>query len=287
MENSKRKFNTKQTIITIISSLVILIASQLLSTLIGNLVVILGLPTAIANIITGILYASLTLLGSSLFCKIVLKITLSEIRICHFNIKIVWCIAAVIMPVLVSFVLICTGGSWTIISMDSADKWATITGAIFFYGVATGIVEETIFRGLIMSALEYRCNKYIAIIIPSVLFASLHVIGYSLNFISIVQLLIAGSLVGILFSLVTYHSGNIWNSAIIHGIWNMVMVGGILHIGTMVDQESIYNYVLDSKSFLISGGDFGVEASIVSTIVYFIFSIVAILLIHKDNNDKL
>lgn len=124
--------------------------------------------------------------------------------------------------------------------------------------------EELIFRGVIMSALEYRWGKGIAIIVPSVIFGALHILGNELDILSTIQLLIAGSIVGILFSLVTYESGSIWCSALIHGAWNTIMIGGILHIGMAVDETSVFNYVLDSKSFFITGGDFGVEASIVS-----------------------
>lgn len=75
-------------------------------------------------------------------------------------------------------------------------------------------------------------------------------------------------MVGILFSLVTYESGNIWNSALIHGGWNMVMIGGILQIGDTVNESAVYNYVLETKSFLLTGGDFGVEASAVAVAAY-------------------
>ncbi len=75
-------------------------------------------------------------------------------------------------------------------------------------------------------------------------------------------------MVGILFSLVTYESGNIWNSALIHGVWNMVMIGGILQIGDTVNESAVYNYVLETKSFLLTGGDFGVEASAVAVAAY-------------------
>lgn len=158
-------------------------------------------------------------------------------------------------------------------------------GGIIFIGLATGIVEEALFRGVIMSALEYRCNKKVAIIIPSVLFGLLHILGNDMNFLSMIQLVIAGSVVGILFSMVTYESGSIWCSALLHGIWNIIIIGGILHIGISPDEMSIYNYVLDTQSFLISGGDFGIEASIISIVVYILFSVLAIYLIKKRETE--
>ena len=132
-----------------------------------------------------------------------------------------------------------------------------------------------------MSALENRCNKIVAIFAPSVLFGLIHIIGNDLDLLSIIQLIIAGSVVGILFSLVTYENGNVWNSAVIHAIWNIVMIGRILQISESAEEFTIYNYVLDTDSFLITGGDFGVEASIVAILAYLVFTALAIYLMKK------
>ena len=185
------------------------------------------------------------------------------------------------MPCLVSGILLLTNGHWENNPFETIVVWEIITGAVFFYGIGTGIVEEMIFRGVIMSTLEYRFNKIAAITVPSVLFGLIHIVGRDLDFFSIIQLIIAGSIVGILFSLVTYETGNIWNNALIHAVWNMIIIGGILNIGDTSSEYAIYNYVLDSESFLITGGDFGIEASIVAILAYAIFIGVAVLLMKK------
>ena len=135
-----------------------------------------------------------------------------------------------------------------------------------------------------MGCLERRFHIWIAVIIPSILFGVVHIIGNELDFLSVIQLLIAGSIVGILFSLVAYESNSIWNNAMIHAVWNMVIIGGILHIGSEADGNSILNFVLKNKSFLISGGDFGIEASVISILAYLIFIILAIVLLKKKEN---
>lgn len=117
-------------------------------------------------------------------------------------------------------------------------------------------------------------------------FGLLHIIGNDLNFISIIQLLIAGSIVGVLFSLIAYGSNSIWNSAIVHGIWNIVIIGGILHIGNEADSSSIFNFILDNKSFLISGGDFGIEASIISILVYLLFIVLAAIQVKRKGTKS-
>ena len=52
--------------------------------------------------------------------------------------------------------------------------------------------------------------------------------------------------------------------ALMHGIWTCLMIGGLIHIGSAADSAVWYNYVLDTDSFLLTGGDFGVESSVIS-----------------------
>lgn len=280
------KFTSLQITVAIVLSIIILTVAQILSFSISELPLNIGVTPAICNIFAGVLYCVFAFLGTKLLCQKLLKTSLLELKIPRFKVKAVWIISALTMPALVLLIAILLGGHWEINTFNSTDRNATITGAIFFYGLATGIVEEPIFRGIIMGCLEKRFNIQIAVIVPSVLFGLLHIIGNDLNFISIIQLLIAGSIVGVLFSLIAYGSNSIWNSAIVHGIWNIVIIGGILHIGNEADSSSIFNFILDNKSFLISGGDFGIEASIISILVYLLFIVLAAIQVKRKGTKS-
>lgn len=268
----KKKLGTWKMLCGVVLAILILIVAQVISLAVGNLLVMIGLPAAVGNVAAGALYPVCALGGTAALCKWVLglsmKVSMEQCKILKVHIKPLWCAAAVGMPILVSAVLILTPGHWECSNLSGSEIGAVVTAAVFFYGLGTGIVEELIFRGVIMSLLEYRFNKMAAVIVPSVLFGLLHILGNELDAVSVVQLVAAGSMVGILFSLVTYESGNIWNSALIHGVWNMVMIGGILQIGDTVNESAVYNYVLETKSFLLTGGDFGVEASAVAVAAY-------------------
>lgn len=163
--------------------------------------------------------------------------------------------------------------------------WLTVAGGVFYYGLAAGIVEEVIFRGVILGCLERRWNREIAVLVPSVLFGLVHRIGASLDLPSTVQLLVAGTIVGILFSLIACESGSIWNSALVHGVWNAALLGGILHIGSAADSASMYNFVLTDASFLLSGGDFGIEASVLAIAPYLLGILLAAVLLHRKNKE--
>ena len=59
----------------------------------------------------------------------------------------------------------------------------------------------------------------------------------------------------------------------------------ILHIGSQADSTSLFNFVLDLTSFLISGGDFGIEASVFSIFAYLVFTALAVVLIRKKEGE--
>ncbi|MDD3404216.1 MAG: type II CAAX endopeptidase family protein [Hespellia sp.] len=286
MEETKRpteELSTSRAILGIIFAITILVIAQILAFSISEIPLNFGVPGAVCNIIAGILYVAFALLGTMLLSKKFLKISMVEMRIPRIQLKTIWLISAVLMPILVLLIAVLVGGHWQTNTFDTETALATVTSAVAFFGLATGIVEEIIFRGIIMRCLEKKFNIKVAIIIPSVLFGLLHIFGNELDFVSIIQLLIAGSIVGVLFSLIAYESNSIWNSAIVHGVWNMTIIGGILYIGKSADSDSIFNFVLENKSFLFSGGDFGIEASVISVFVYLIFIAVAIVLLKKGN----
>lgn len=80
---------------------------------------------------------------------------------------------------------------------------------------------------------------------------------------------------GIMFSMIAIESDSVWNSEIVHAIWNIIMIGGGLAIGQKADQFSVMTYVLDAKSFAVTGGEFGMEASVISLVGYIIVTGVA------------
>ena len=269
-----RKISASKAAAGIVLAVAVLVIAQNLSLNLSEIPFALGVPGAVCNVLAGILYIVFTYMGVKLISRKFLKISMDEMRIPRININARWLTAAVVMPVSVLIISILTGGYWEISFPDLETTLSTITGGVAFYGLGAGITEELVFRGVIMGFLEQRTNKYVAVLVPSVLFGMLHLIGNDLDIISAVQVVAAGSVVGILFSLITYENGSIWNSAVVHAVWNMVFVSGVLHIGSSADSSSICSFVLENKSFLISGGDFGIEASVISVMVEDLFEFV-------------
>lgn len=284
MSREKARISTAKIMAVIIMAIIILAIAQTMSELIGSLAVaLIGIPIAAGYAVTGIFYPIITFIAVKFLCEKFLKMSLHDCKMPKFTLRPIWVAAAVVMPCLVSLVLCLTPGNWQNNMLDGTEISQIVSRAVFVVGIGSGLVEEMLFRGVIMNVMEKRWNRYVAIFVPSVLFGLIHIIGRRLDLLSIIQLIIAGSIVGILFSLVAYESGNVWNSAIIHGVWNIVMIGGILQISENAEEYPIYNYVLDTDSFMITGGDFGVEASVIAILAYLAFSALAVYLIRKRN----
>lgn len=278
--NNQTKFSGTKAVGVSILALCLLAFSQLLALLIGNMLVAGGMSAVTGNIFTGILYAGLVLGGVWLICKKMLKIPVTDFKVGKPDLYPFWIIAAFAMPLLVILVYQLFAGTWQQSSMEPETIKRLVAGSVAYLGLATGIVEETVFRGVIMSSVEYAWNQKIAVIVPSVLFGCLH-IEEGMSISGMIQVVIAGSLVGILFSLVACYTGTIWYSALMHGVWNCLMIGGLIHIGSVVDGTAWYNYVLDTDSFLLTGGEFGVESSVISIAAYLLFAVIALLLLSK------
>ncbi|MBO5081209.1 MAG: CPBP family intramembrane metalloprotease [Lachnospiraceae bacterium] len=267
---------TGKMIISIIFSILVLVVAQVLAQLLGSVLVLVKIPAFIANMAAGILYIIIAYFLLKLLCKKILKGDMSEYNIPAFKIEIKWVIVAILLPLTVTaFYILFVPGSFEQNVLDTTSKLNLLSAGVFFTGFGAGIVEEMVFRGILMGAIEKKFNKAVAIIVPSVLFGFVHILGMGFAPLSCALVLVAGTMVGVMFSLIASATKSIWNSAIVHAIWNVVIIGGILWTGTEFDSYSLYSYVLDSKSFLLTGGEFGIESSIVAVVGYVVVCVIA------------
>lgn len=217
-----------------------------------------------------------------LYIRKILKLPLRDFRISKPKSAILWCVCAFALPLAVSaFFIFVTPGYFSMSDFETSRNIGIILSAVLSSCLAAGITEELVFRGLIMRTLEVRWGRTVAVIVPSTLFGALHIINMeNPNVTDILMLLFAGTAVGVMFSLIAIQSGSIWTSAIVHGIWNLVIIGGILGIG-VESAPAIFKYRLTSESTLLTGGKFGIEASLPAVIGYGVVILIALLLLNK------
>ncbi|MDE7247299.1 MAG: CPBP family intramembrane metalloprotease [Lachnospiraceae bacterium] len=270
---------TGKMILTIVVSVAALIVASILSQelLVGllNMLADGGVPAWLYQIISGLAYIASTYIIVWFFVKKCLKEEMAAYGIPGFRIKGKWAAAAVLLPVAVSAVYLLLPGSFVTQPLDNGTKAGFVFRGIFLAGLGAGIVEEMLFRGLLMHAVIKKFGRTVGIFAPSVLFASLHIIGMKFSLLSCAQVMIAGTLVGIMFSLIALEGESVWNSAIVHALWNMIIIGGGMTIGTELNDYAVCSYVLETHSFLLTGGEFGIESSVVSMIGYLVVSLVA------------
>lgn len=265
-----------------IAAIIILIIGQLLANLLANGFALLKIPDAVCNIIAGVLYIGSAYIMLRLFFDKVLKTPVSDLGMPKFGIKPVWIITAIMLPAAVKGTyLLAFKGEYVSSDMDTAKIAATLSAGIMFSGIAAAFVEEMVFRGIILNLLKDRWNIYIAVIIPSLLFGVLHIIGMDYSIGSCLLVIAAGTMVGIMFSLIAIESGSVWNSGIVHALWNIIIIGGGLYVSEKADKYSVMTYVLDNKSFAVTGGEFGIEASVISLIAYIAVAAIAFIMIRK------
>lgn len=199
-----------------------------------------------------------------------------------FDIKLWGVLFSVLLPafVVLAFLLI---GNGYVNSFAVSDTILIVISSILT-ALKAGIIEEVLFRGFIMKLLENRWNKFVAIFAPSFLFSLLHIPSMeTFSVVGVMLLIVSGTLVGIMFSLVAHKGNSISNSAIIHTVWNLVMVTSILHITTEQGYygNPIFSIIIPFDNVLLTGAGFGVEASIIAIVGY--ACICAVVLLSKNS----
>lgn len=272
---------TKKVILGSIAAILFLVISQIFSELLASLFHTVGLHLGICNIIAGTCYLLCSYLLLKLLANKFLKTEMEKIGMPHFEIEIKWLVVAFALPIIVKGAFLLLPGSFTSSGMDGNRIFTTLSVGIVFTGIAAGFVEEMVFRGVIMSLLREKWNTKVAILVPSVIFGAVHLIGMDFSVLSCILVLVAGTMVGVMFSLIALESNSVWNSGIVHAIWNIIIIGGGLAVGEKADEYSVMTYVLQSNSFALTGGEFGIESSVIALAGYVMVSLFAFWLIRN------
>lgn len=263
--------NKKSLFVNCLIPVLILIISQIISQEFAKILNKIIKFEFISNVFSGILYVTICYFLLQLFSEKKLNKKIESFNIKIEKINLYWFILAILLPIVVVIVyLLLFDGNFVENPSLINSKLQIISSGIFYTGLGAGIVEEMVFRGFILNLLKEKYNIKIAIILPSLIFGLLHIIGIPFNILTYMQIIFAGTLVGIMFSLISIKENNILSSSLVHSFWNIFIIGGILNIGTEFNKYSIYNYILKNKNILFTGGEFGIEISIISIVSYMI-----------------
>lgn len=270
MSQQKPAFSTAATARHILVCLLLFLAGDLLSSLALDLLFAVARPPApwLYQLPRALGALALTWALFRLYAARGLRLGMAEFGV-TFSLR-GWAVAAsVLLPVLVAAAFLPLG-EVSVTRGGPGEVLGTLAVSLAF-ALKAGVTEELLFRGFLMKLVDWRWGKRAAILLPSVLFASAHLFQLgSAGPGEVLLLVLGGSLVGIMFSLVADRSGSVSNSVLMHTLWNLVMVTGILCITTDQGESgaALFSIVIPSGNVLLTGGDFGVEASAVAVLGY-------------------
>jgi membrane protease YdiL (CAAX protease family) len=138
--------------------------------------------------------------------------------------------------------------------------------------------EEIMIRGYILTNFCDSMNKYIALIVSSLLFAIMHLANANVTVLSFVNIFLAGILLGIYY----VHKRNLWFPiSSLHFSWNFFQ-GPIF--GFEVSGVDVTGVIIQDIQGpdLITGGTFGFEGSIIATLLM----VISIVLLHYRYQEE-
>lgn len=275
----KNKLTGWKTILYCFALVLIFLGAAFISDLVTRWIPDLSLRFIVRELV---LRLPLSLFLMHLFARKVIKLnkrvfyinTLHKGLLKWFLIGMIWSsVFLVLIYVLNPTTLIYKGG-------QIESKW------IMYYVVSTvamaingGLIEEILFRGYIMGLLKEKWNVKIAVLVPSALFGIIHVAMLdTFHWLDFLLLLVGGTLVGIMFSLIVIRAKNVFAASMFHFVWNLFFAGRILKISAVPLNEikSIFAIHLESDNVLISGGNYGIEVSGIAILIYVVVSLILI-----------
>lgn len=150
---------------------------------------------------------------------------------------------------------------------------------LFPFWLLQGGTEEVATRGWLLTRIAARTNLPLAIAISSSLFGILHMGNAGVTFLSVLNIILDGVLAGLLF----IYTDSIWLVVAQHGTWNYVQ-GNLLGFqvsGTGAD-ASIFSFSMGSGPDWLTGGAFGAEGSIITTLVL----LVSLVIVYRLGERK-
>lgn len=272
-----------EAIVICIIGFLLLLFSQQGGSMVADLI---SLPKEISFVISCLIYILLVVISMTLFNKYILKKKLDLGIFPSLSTTSKWFLLGISLPMILNLLVITlTKGEW--IRNNSTSSTLLISFALFGLAVPAGVCEELIFRGFMFDFVNKKLGLVVACILPSFVFALVHILNGGLSITGVVMLLLAGTVVGIMFTMIRIVTGNIWCGIIVHILWDLLCFNQqntlISLQNNPVPGNSILGYKFSNPSLFVTGGDYGIETSILGIIIY---ASVASVLIYKYKTKK-
>lgn len=182
--------------------------------------------------------------------------------------------------ILAALAIACLMGGMRFDGLNGQIAWGTLL--LFFIGfLFQGMSEEVICRGVIMVSAANRAPLWIGVALNSVLFAAMHLFNNGLTVLSFVNLILFGLFASAYF----LRMDSVWGIGALHTAWNFFQ-GNVLGIevsGQPATETVAHFSAVEGSARALSGGAFGLEGSIATTIVYGAGILLLLFLPRKDS----
>ncbi|RYY17734.1 MAG: CPBP family intramembrane metalloprotease [Chitinophagaceae bacterium] len=148
-----------------------------------------------------------------------------------------------------------------------------LTGFLLMCVIA--VAEESVFRGYVLNNLLSSFNPWLSLVISAMLFAFLHSGNPEAGIVAIINVFLAGLLLGINY----IYTRNLWFATLFHLSWNFLQ-GPVLGFPVSGLDLPAFLQISISGNELITGGKFGFEGSIIQTILFIPAIIILYLSLH-------
>lgn len=242
----------------------------------------------IGSYFSSIIYTSTYIAISAILVWLINKLfkqgSFSDLGISFSKINFNWFIIGISLPLLLNILTIFLNpGHFE--SNDVQNKIFLIISALFGGAIAPALVEELIFRGFMFTSIKKQAGLIVATILPSFIFAAIHILNGNIDLISTIFLLIAGTAAGIMFTTIRIATGNIWAGVVVHAFWDFLIANNdnkfLIITSNSTGNDSFFSYILHSNSLALSGGEFGIETSLLGTLLYILVSLIIYLKLIK------
>ncbi|MBE0392214.1 CPBP family intramembrane glutamic endopeptidase [Flavobacterium sp. PL002] len=159
------------------------------------------------------------------------------------------------------FLILMFSGQITFIRVNFDLKEILLSILLFTF---VAITEETLLRGYILRNLMTSFNKYLALLVSSVVFSLMHAFNPNIDLFALVNIFLAGILLGLSY----IHTKNLWFPISLHLSWNLFQSWYGFKVSGLT-MYSLVEFTLNDKN-RINGGDFGFEGSVLAVVFQFI-----------------
>jgi len=218
-----------------------------------------GVQTNLTDLITVLLTATGALFAYHGFVRLIEKRNVSELSLPHMPKEFSGglLLGAVLFSITIAIL-------WFLgyYQVAGVNQWQGMTSWLFL-GILSGVLEELLIRGILFRIMEESLGTWIALIISALIFGAGHLGNPNATWWAGLAIAIEA---GVMLAASFVYTRRLWLPIGIHIAWNFVQ-GGVFGVSVSgIEAKGLLQSTLNGPA-LLSGGEFGAEASIFAVIV--------------------